>query len=164
MRLEFRMCCCKVSRTLGGTRVTSLQILRHCRSAMRACGWMCSMRLRPPKARRSRRRTARALCGGWQQGNRRTRFFSSALEKNLRDLHRASNIVRVGHGAPLQPRLSGLLVPSHEDTHDTKPERTARARTAQRAQPRARGRKCGQVYSLCGVLWSRAWGQRWCSV
>eukprot|EP00966_Prymnesium_polylepis_P097495 2258536-Prymnesium_polylepis.1 len=43
---------------------------------MKGCGWMCSMRLRPPKARRSRRRTARALCGGWHQGNRRTRTTS----------------------------------------------------------------------------------------
>ena len=44
----------------------------QCRSAMRGCGWMCSMRPRSPRARRSRKQTARVSCGGWHQGRRRT--------------------------------------------------------------------------------------------
>eukprot|EP00966_Prymnesium_polylepis_P109106 2524777-Prymnesium_polylepis.1 len=48
--------------SVDGTRVKSLQIHPHCRIAKKGCGWMRWRKQRRTSKRRSRRRTARALC------------------------------------------------------------------------------------------------------
>eukprot|EP00966_Prymnesium_polylepis_P107762 2494707-Prymnesium_polylepis.1 len=64
------------------------------------------MRLRPPKARRSRRRTARVLCGGWHQGNRRTRTTRPTALSSLIGMPER-------HGGVRGERVHRFAVPRH---------------------------------------------------